>query len=203
MHRRGPGCGGRLGTMVVQSSLNPFPQQPQYILWHLEYALDNASRQGTMQCQETCPRSNQLPLMQWTGTRGIPQRAMHKPMPHPLCPNPRKERFETKSAVAHKWAGWLHNPCRLRGPQRFSGGQNQPWPTSGRIGYITPPIWGVPNASGWGQNKNWPNKWADWLHNPCCRGGPQHFRAGDKISSGPQVGVFLLSFLLSGKNLFF
>ena len=24
-----------------------------------------------------------------------------------------------KSEVANKWAEWLHNPCRLRGPQRF------------------------------------------------------------------------------------
>ena len=29
-------------------------QQPQSILWHLQHALDNAPRQGTMQCQETC-----------------------------------------------------------------------------------------------------------------------------------------------------
>ena len=25
----------------------------------------------------------------------------------------------TKSELAHKWADWLHNPCRLGGPQRF------------------------------------------------------------------------------------
>ena len=24
--------------------------------------------------------------------------------------------------VAHKWAGWLHNPCRLGGPHRFRPG---------------------------------------------------------------------------------
>ena len=60
------------------------------------------------------------------------------------------------------WVDWLHNPCRLGGPQRFragdkirkgrmgnitttilggsptlqSGGQNQKWPTCGRIGYM-------------------------------------------------------------------
>ena len=66
-----------------------------------------------------------------------------------------------KSAVAHKWANWLHNPYRLGGsPTLQSGGQNHKWPTSGRIGYIT--------------------------HTVC--GGPQRFRAGDKISSSPQVG---------------
>ena len=41
--------------------------------------------------------------------------------------------------VAHKWARWLHNPCRLGGsPPLQSGGQNQRWPTSGQGGYITP-----------------------------------------------------------------
>ena len=32
------------------------------------------------------------------------------------------------------------------------------------------------------------HKWAGWLHNPCRLGGPQRFKAGDKISSGPQMG---------------
>ena len=26
------------------------------------------------------------------------------------------------SEVAHKWARWLHNPCRLGGPQLFTAG---------------------------------------------------------------------------------
>ena len=47
--------------------------------------------------------------------------------------------------MTHKWARWLHNPCRLGRPHRFqSGGQNQRWPTSGQGGYITPAAWGVP-----------------------------------------------------------
>ena len=81
-----------------------------------------------------------------------------------------------QSEVAHKWARWLHNPCRLLGPHRFrargrirggpqvgkvatkplpprgspqlkSKGQNQRWPTSGQGGYITPAAWEVPTAS--------------------------------------------------------
>ena len=81
----------------------------------------------------------------------------------------------TKSEVAHKWARWLHYPCRLGGPQRFiaggkvgggppvgkvatqplppggfpalhSDGANQKWPTSGQGGYITVPASGVPPA---------------------------------------------------------
>ena len=38
----------------VQCSFTHFTQQPQSVMWHLQYALDNASRQGTMQCQEIC-----------------------------------------------------------------------------------------------------------------------------------------------------
>ena len=72
-----------------------------------------------------------------------------------------------KAEVAHKWARWRRNPCRLGGPHRFtaggkiriarkwarwlhkpsrlggspplqSGEQNQKWATSGQGGYITP-----------------------------------------------------------------
>ena len=43
-----------------------------------------------------------------------------------------------ESEVAHKWARWLHNPCRLGSPPLQSGGQNNKWPTSGQGGYITP-----------------------------------------------------------------
>ena len=72
-----------------------------------------------------------------------------------------------ESEVAHKWATWLHNPCRLGDSQRFRAGsrmrsgpqvgnvatkplpsrgsrtlqstvQNQKLPTSGQGGYITP-----------------------------------------------------------------
>ena len=54
--------------------------------------------------------------------------------------------------MAHKWAGWLHNPCRLGGPQHVRVGEtmksgiNQKWPTSGPGGYITLAALGVPNT---------------------------------------------------------
>ena len=42
--------------------------------------------------------------------------------------------------MAHKWARWLHNPCRLGGsPALWSGGQNQTWPTCGQQGYLGDP----------------------------------------------------------------
>ena len=53
--------------------------------------------------------------------------------------------------VAHKWARWLHDPCRMGGPHRFTArGQNQKWPTSGQGGYITPAAWGVTTTLQWG-----------------------------------------------------
>ena len=62
--------------------------------------------------------------------------------------------------MAHKWARWLHNPCRLGGPQRF-------------------------RAEGESQVAH---KWKRWLHNPRRMGGPRRFRAGGRIIGGPQVG---------------
>ena len=94
-----------------------------------------------------------------------------------------------ESEVAHKWARWLHNPCRLGGsPPLQSGGQNQKWPTSGQGGYITPAASGVPTASERGAESEVAHKWARWLHNPCRLGGPHRFIAGGRIRSGPQVG---------------
>ena len=62
--------------------------------------------------------------------------------------------------MAHKWARWLHNPCRLGGPHRFkAGGKSQV-----------------------------AHKWARWPHNPCRLWGPHRFSAGGKINGGPQVG---------------
>ena len=119
--------------------------------------------------------------------------------------------------MAHKWARWLHKPCRLGGPHRFRAGrrirsglqvgkvakqplpprgspplqrrgQNPKWPTSGQGGYISPAAWGVPTASEQGAESEVAHKWARWLHKPCRLGGPHRFRAGRRIRSGLQVG---------------
>ena len=79
--------------------------------------------------------------------------------------------------MAHKWARWLHNPCRL-GRHRFragdiirsgrqvgkvarwwspplhSGVQNPKWPTGGLGGHITLAVWG--HFKTWGQRQRWP-----------------------------------------------
>ena len=65
-----------------------------------------------------------------------------------------------ESEVAHKWARWLHNPCRL----------------------------GVPTTSERGAESEVAHKWARWLHHPFRLGGAIRFRAGGRIRGGPQVG---------------
>ena len=60
---------------------------------------------------------------------------------------PLRFRAGGKSEVAHRWAEWLHNPCRLGKPLRFrSGGQNERCRTSGQGGYITPATLGSRSA---------------------------------------------------------
>ena len=131
--------------------------------------------------------------------------------------SPTASERKTKSEVAHKWANWLPHPCRIGKPHRGraggkirsgpqvgklatsplpywgapplqSGGQNQKWPTSGQIGYLTPAISGIPTAAERGTKSEVAHKWANWLPHPCRIGEPHRCRAGGKIRSGPQVG---------------
>ena len=122
-----------------------------------------------------------------------------------------------ESEVAHKWANWLPHPCRIGEPHRCrarskirsgpqvggvatsplpyrgapllqSGGQNQKWPTSGQIGYLTPAVSGIPTAAERGAESEVAHKWAKWLPHPCRIGDALRFRAGGRIRSGPRVG---------------
>ena len=127
-----------------------------------------------------------------------------------------------KSEVAHKWANWLPHPCRIGEPHRFraggkirsgpeggklatsplpyrgapqlqSGGQNQKWPRSGQIGYLTPAVLGSPTASERGAKSEVAHLWANWLPHPCRIREPHRFTAGGKIRSGPLVGKLATS----------
>ena len=127
-----------------------------------------------------------------------------------------------KSEVAHKWANWLPHPCRIGDPHRCraggkirngpqvgklatsplpyrgapplqSGGQNQKWPTSGQIGYLTPAVLGIPTAAEQGAKSEVAHKWAKWLPHPCRIGEPHCCRAGGRIRSGPQMGKLATS----------
>ena len=121
--------------------------------------------------------------------RSGPQVGKVATSPLPLRGSPPLHSGGQNQRVAHKWARWLHHPCRLGGPHRFkAGGRIRKWPTSGQSGYITPAAWGVPTASERGAESEVAHKWARWLHNPCRLGGPHRFRAGGRIRSGPQVG---------------
>ena len=94
-----------------------------------------------------------------------------------------------KSEVAHLWARWLRNPCRLGDPLRFNaGGQNQKWPTCGQGGYVTTAASGIPSAIERGAISEVAHLCANGLRHPCRLGDPQRFRAGGKIRSGPLVG---------------
>ena len=57
----------------------------------------------------------------------------------------------------------------------------------GQGGYITPAALGVPTAlERWAESQA-AQMWARWLHNPYRVGGPHRFKAGGRITSGPQV----------------
>ena len=79
---------------------------------------------------------------------------------------------KTKLGVAHKWAPWLHNPCRPGGsPMLQSVRQSRNWPTSEPNGYIIPAIWGVPCGLERRKKSEGAHKWDRWLHNPSRPGG--------------------------------
>ena len=82
----------------------------------------------------------------------------------------------------HQWpasgrVGYL-TPAISGVPNAKSGGQRQEWPTIGRIAYTTPAVWGIPNTSKRGTTSGVAHNWADCLHNPCHLGAPQCGRAG-------------------------
>ena len=107
-------------------------------------------------------------------------------------------------------------------PPLQSGGQNQKWPTSGRNGYLTPAVSGIPTAAERGAKiRSGPqlgkmatstlpyrgspplqsggiksevaHKGAKWLPHPCRIGDPHRYRAGGKIRDGPQGGKMATS----------
>ena len=126
--------------------------------------------------------------------RSGPQVGKVATSPLPYRGSPPLQSGGAKSEVAHKWAKWLPHPCRIGEPHRFkAGGQNQKWPTSGQIGYLTPAVSGIPTASERGAKSEVAHKWAKWLPHPCRIGDPHRFRAGGKIRSGPQVGKMATS----------
>ena len=91
-----------------------------------------------------------------------------------------------KSEVAHKWARWLHHPCRLGDPLRFkAGGKIRSGPQVGKVATSPLPPRGSPPLQCGGAKSEVGHKWASWLHHPCRLGDPHRFISGGKIRSGP------------------
>ena len=90
--------------------------------------------------------------------------------------------------MAHLWARWLRNPCRLADPL------SSKWGTSSDVALLWarwlhhPCRLGIPSASERGTKSEVAQLWARWLRSPCLLGDPLRFKAGDKIISGPLVG---------------
>ena len=80
----------------------------------------------------------------------------------------------------------------MGGPQRFRGGEIIKNGTkNGRIGYITPAAWGVPNALERGKHHKWPTTGQIGCATPAARGVPNASRRGTKsyvAHGGPQMG---------------
>ena len=99
-----------------------------------------------------------------------------------------------KSEVAHKWAKWLPDPCRIGDPLRFrGGGKMRSGPQVGKMATSPLPYRGSPPLQSGGAKSEVAHKWAKWLPHPCRIGDPLRFRAGGKIRSGPQVGKMATS----------
>ena len=86
--------------------------------------------------------------------------------------------------MAHKWARWLHNPCRLGVPTASERGAESEVAHKWARWLHNPCRLGVPTASERGAESEVAHKWARWLHNPCRLGGPHRLRAGGRIRSG-------------------
>ena len=149
--------------------------------------------------------------------RNGPQVGKMATSPLPYWGSPPLQSVGAKSEMAHKWAKWLPQPCRIGDPHRFraggktrsgpqvgkmatsplpyrgspplqSGGQNQKWPTTGQSGYLTPTVSGIPTASERGAKPEVAHKWAKWLPHPCRIGDPHRFRAGGQNQKWPTTG---------------
>ena len=94
-----------------------------------------------------------------------------------------------KSEVANKWARWLHNPCRLGDPHRFTaGGEIRSGPGMGKVATSPLPPQGSPRLQSGGAKSEVAHTWAMWLHHPCRLGDPHRFKAGGQNQKWPTTG---------------
>ena len=214
-HRCRAGGKIRSGPQVGKVATSPLPHRGSP---PLQSGGQNQKWPTSGQIGYLTPAASGIPTASERGAKSEVAPKWAKWLPHPCrIGEPHRCRAGAKSEVAHKWANWLPHPCRIGDPHRFraggkirsgpqvgkvatsplphrgspplqSGGQNQKWPTSGQIGYLTPAASGIPTASERGAKSEVAHKWAKWLPHPCRIGDPHRCRAGGNIRSGPQVG---------------
>ena len=86
-------------------------------------------------------------------------------------------------------------PPRPGGPQRFHiGGQHQKWSTSGQIGYVTVPSGGSPTFLKRGANGEVAPKLPDWLCNACKRRPPPASKRRTKFEMAYKWGPWLRNY---------
>ena len=96
--------------------------------------------------------------------------------------------------MAHKWAKWLPHPCRIGDPHRCrAGGKIRSGPQVGKVATSPLPYWGSPPLQSGGQNQKWPTSGRNGYPTPAVSGIPTASERGDKIRSGPQVGKLATS----------
>ena len=179
-----PQCGKRnqKGPQVGKSATSPLPSWVTLLI----FDYPNVGGGGGIFGGKNCFGPKFVFLRLWRQhpflhkTKG-PTRNPISPTPLPAsfggrpCHHPRRASF-TSPCVTSLWAdpgaskwGEIRGGPRMGGlaatplpyggsPKLQSGGQNQKWPTSGPIGYITPAVWGSPTLHNGGKNKKWPTR---------------------------------------------
>ena len=123
--------------------------------------------------------------------------------PHNPCRlgDPKHFKAGTRSRVTHKWAGWLRNPCLMGGP-KTSSKRGTPLEVAHRWAVLLHNLCllGRPQRFRASNKIRSGRKCTGWLHNPCHLAVPQPFEAGKKIRSDEQVGLVATKPLPRGRS---
>ena len=97
--------------------------------------------------------------------------------------------------MAHTWARWLRNPCRLGDPHRLgeprrfkAGGKIKSGPYMGKVATSPLPPRGSPPLQSGGQNQKWPINGQGGYITRAASGIPTTSEQGGKIRRGPYMG---------------
>ena len=94
-----------------------------------------------------------------------------------------------KSEVAHKWAKWLRQTCRLGDPHRCRArGEIRSGPQVDKVATSPLPARGSPPLQGGGENQKWPTCGQSGYVTRAGSGIPTAAERGGEIKDGPQVG---------------